>query len=156
MTRSPKGHSKTWGCMSACKRLLFLSRKPSVIAPKYLRFVGVLLRPTLTSLPTSGTLSMSAMRLSPSPGPSQQDPSKKSKVLIFGAGNFGSCLADHLGDSQHEVYMWSDGSLFFSQYSSCWTWSARSGSAEPDGCFVVCYTNAGSEVSVTFVASIAR
>ena len=47
------------------------------------------------------------MRLSPSPGPSQQDPSKKSKVLIFGAGNFGSCLADHLGDSQHDVYMWS-------------------------------------------------
>lgn len=29
-----------------------------------------------------------------------------SKVLIFGAGNFGSCLASHLGDSLHEVYMW--------------------------------------------------
>ncbi|KAF8640893.1 hypothetical protein AX17_000541 [Amanita inopinata Kibby_2008] len=29
-----------------------------------------------------------------------------SKVLVFGAGNFGSCLASHLGDSQHEVYMW--------------------------------------------------
>lgn len=29
-----------------------------------------------------------------------------SKVLILGAGNFGSCLADHLGDSQHEVYLW--------------------------------------------------
>ena len=29
-----------------------------------------------------------------------------SKVLIFGAGNFGSCLASHLGDSQHDVYMW--------------------------------------------------
>jgi len=33
--------------------------------------------------------------------------SLKSKVLIFGAGNFGSCLADHLGDSQHDVFMWS-------------------------------------------------
>ncbi|KAG6832528.1 hypothetical protein H0H92_000157 [Tricholoma furcatifolium] len=29
-----------------------------------------------------------------------------SRVLIFGAGNFGSCLASHLGDSQHQVYMW--------------------------------------------------
>lgn len=29
-----------------------------------------------------------------------------SKVLVFGAGNFGSCLADHLGDSQHHVYLW--------------------------------------------------
>ncbi|KAJ8522028.1 hypothetical protein ONZ45_g1395 [Pleurotus djamor] len=30
----------------------------------------------------------------------------KCRVLIFGAGNFGSCLADHLGDSEHDVYMW--------------------------------------------------
>lgn len=29
------------------------------------------------------------------------------KVLVFGSGNFGSCLADHLGDSEHEVSMWS-------------------------------------------------
>lgn len=29
------------------------------------------------------------------------------KVLIFGAGNFGSCLADHLGDSSHDVLLWS-------------------------------------------------
>lgn len=28
------------------------------------------------------------------------------QVLVFGAGNFGSCLADHLGDSDHEVYLW--------------------------------------------------
>lgn len=33
-------------------------------------------------------------------------PAGASKVLIFGAGNFGSCLASHLGDSQHDVYMW--------------------------------------------------
>lgn len=33
--------------------------------------------------------------------------SDKSKVLVFGAGNFGSCLADHLGDSSHDVLMWS-------------------------------------------------
>lgn len=37
---------------------------------------------------------------SPSPVP-------KSKVLVLGSGNFGSCLADHLGDSEHDVYMWS-------------------------------------------------
>ena len=36
-----------------------------------------------------------------------QSNGKKSKVLVFGAGNFGSCLADHLGDSSHTVYMWS-------------------------------------------------
>ncbi|KAK7059180.1 hypothetical protein VNI00_001807 [Paramarasmius palmivorus] len=29
-----------------------------------------------------------------------------SRVLVLGAGNFGSCLADHLGDSQHEVFLW--------------------------------------------------
>ncbi|EIM92296.1 glycerol-3-phosphate dehydrogenase [Stereum hirsutum FP-91666 SS1] len=34
-------------------------------------------------------------------------PGRKSKVLVLGAGNFGSCLADHLGDSSHDVYMWS-------------------------------------------------
>ena len=38
--------------------------------------------------------------------PHQQN-GHKSKVLVFGAGNFGSCLADHLGDSSHTVYMWS-------------------------------------------------
>lgn len=32
---------------------------------------------------------------------------EKSTVLIFGAGNFGSCLADHLGDSAHDVWLWS-------------------------------------------------
>ncbi|EPQ60497.1 glycerol-3-phosphate dehydrogenase [Gloeophyllum trabeum ATCC 11539] len=31
----------------------------------------------------------------------------KCKVLVLGAGNFGSCLADHLGDSEHEVFLWS-------------------------------------------------
>ena len=31
----------------------------------------------------------------------------KSKVLVFGAGNFGSCLADHLADSEHQVFVWS-------------------------------------------------
>ena len=32
--------------------------------------------------------------------------SRRSKVLVLGSGNFGSCLASHLGDSQHQVYMW--------------------------------------------------
>jgi hypothetical protein len=32
--------------------------------------------------------------------------SQNSKVLVFGAGNFGSCLASHLGDSGHDVYIW--------------------------------------------------
>ena len=46
------------------------------------------------------TLSRSFMMPSASPSP-------KGKVLVLGAGNFGSCLADHLGDSEHEVFMWS-------------------------------------------------
>lgn len=39
--------------------------------------------------------------------PSQTNGTAKSKVLVFGAGNFGSCLADHLADSHHEVLVWS-------------------------------------------------
>jgi glycerol-3-phosphate dehydrogenase len=26
---------------------------------------------------------------------------------VLGAGNFGSCLADHLGDSKHAIFLWS-------------------------------------------------
>ncbi|TFK30843.1 glycerol-3-phosphate dehydrogenase [Coprinopsis marcescibilis] len=37
---------------------------------------------------------------------SKSQPAQNSTVLIFGAGNFGSCLASHLGDSLHQVYMW--------------------------------------------------
>ena len=37
---------------------------------------------------------------------SKPQPAQNSKVLVLGAGNFGSCLASHLGDSQHDVYMW--------------------------------------------------
>ncbi|KAF7290502.1 Glycerol-3-phosphate dehydrogenase [NAD(+)] [Mycena kentingensis (nom. inval.)] len=37
---------------------------------------------------------------------SKPQPEANSKVLIFGAGNFGSCLADHLGDSEHKVFLW--------------------------------------------------
>jgi hypothetical protein len=39
--------------------------------------------------------------------PHHTTPTHISKVLIFGAGNFASCLADHLGDSEHQVYLWS-------------------------------------------------
>ncbi|KIJ24782.1 hypothetical protein M422DRAFT_194292 [Sphaerobolus stellatus SS14] len=31
----------------------------------------------------------------------------KKKVCIFGSGNFGSCLADHLADAVHDVLLWS-------------------------------------------------
>ena len=53
-------------------------------------------RAVSSSIPTKRV--MSAM---------SENPSEKSKILVFGAGNFGSCLADHLGDSQHDVFMWS-------------------------------------------------
>lgn len=39
--------------------------------------------------------------------PPSQQTEPKSEVLVMGAGNFGSCLADHLGDSSHEVLLWS-------------------------------------------------
>ncbi|KZV74910.1 glycerol-3-phosphate dehydrogenase [Peniophora sp. CONT] len=44
----------------------------------------------------------SPARITPShtPGP-------RSRILVLGAGNFGSCLADHLGDTEHDVFMWS-------------------------------------------------
>ncbi|KAJ7631217.1 glycerol-3-phosphate dehydrogenase [Roridomyces roridus] len=38
---------------------------------------------------------------------SKPQPDSESKVLVLGAGNFGCCLADHLGDSEHRVYLWS-------------------------------------------------
>ncbi|KAJ6575360.1 glycerol-3-phosphate dehydrogenase [Mycena capillaripes] len=38
---------------------------------------------------------------------SKPQPAANSKVLILGAGNFGSCLAEHLGDSDHRVFLWS-------------------------------------------------
>ncbi|KAJ7751249.1 glycerol-3-phosphate dehydrogenase [Mycena maculata] len=37
---------------------------------------------------------------------SKPQPDAHSKVLILGAGNFGSCLAEHLGDSEHRVFLW--------------------------------------------------
>ncbi|KAJ6520064.1 glycerol-3-phosphate dehydrogenase [Mycena sanguinolenta] len=37
---------------------------------------------------------------------SKPQPESNSKVLILGAGNFGSCLAEHLGDSSHQVFLW--------------------------------------------------
>jgi len=39
--------------------------------------------------------------------PKMQKSSKLSNILVLGAGSFGSCLADHLGDSDHHVFMWS-------------------------------------------------
>lgn len=41
------------------------------------------------------------------PARSPQPPSSRVRVCVLGAGNFGSCLADHLGDSEHDVLLWS-------------------------------------------------
>jgi len=59
-------------------------------------FIGLSFR-----LPERRFLSFTNMVYS-KPQPALQN----SKVLIFGAGNFGSCLASHLGDVEHHVYMW--------------------------------------------------
>ncbi|KAJ7070807.1 glycerol-3-phosphate dehydrogenase [Mycena amicta] len=37
---------------------------------------------------------------------SKAQPESNSKVLILGAGHFGCCLAEHLGDSDHRVSLW--------------------------------------------------
>ncbi|KAH7914777.1 6-phosphogluconate dehydrogenase [Hygrophoropsis aurantiaca] len=44
-------------------------------------------------------------------------PSSRSKVLVLGAGNFGSCLADHLGDSEHDVNIWSRHERFVEHFN---------------------------------------
>ena len=44
-------------------------------------------------------------------------PPPKSKILVFGAGNFGSCLADHLGNSDHEVFIWSREAQFVEYFN---------------------------------------
>ena len=46
-------------------------------------------------------------------------PVPKSKVLVLGAGNFGSCLADHLGDSEHEVLLWSRSKDLVDHFDKC-------------------------------------
>ncbi|KAJ7926019.1 glycerol-3-phosphate dehydrogenase [Mycena leptocephala] len=35
----------------------------------------------------------------------------------LGAGNFGSCLAEHLGDSDHRVFLWSRDALFVKHFN---------------------------------------
>lgn len=63
----------------------------------------LLLRPTSCN---SRTASFQTFRSLSAMYSSKDQPSQNSKVLVFGSGNFGSCLASHLGDSQHDVYMW--------------------------------------------------
>jgi hypothetical protein len=50
--------------------------------------------------------------------PQPATPAHVSKVLVFGAGNFGSCLADHLGDSKHAVFIWSRDAKFVKHFNS--------------------------------------
>ncbi|KAG6333699.1 hypothetical protein ID866_5382 [Astraeus odoratus] len=44
-------------------------------------------------------------------------PTPKSRVLVLGAGNFGSCLADHLGDCEHDVFLWSRQASFVEYFN---------------------------------------
>ncbi|KAJ4485913.1 6-phosphogluconate dehydrogenase [Lentinula aciculospora] len=75
-----------------------------------LRIISFFSRPTRSPIRARFThytdCSYSTARLTFMPSPTRSI-SEPSKVLIFGAGNFGSCLADHLGDSDHDVYLWS-------------------------------------------------
>ncbi|KAF9270015.1 hypothetical protein L218DRAFT_952214 [Marasmius fiardii PR-910] len=60
----------------------------------------------LSSISTSTIMSTVGRSSPPSPISPPTPPKHPSKVLVLGAGNFGSCLADHLGDSYHNVYLW--------------------------------------------------
>lgn len=84
LTRGPKRPIAT------CAALLITSRQTRPTALHQSRSFTRLVQP-------------SSFRMPPSPSPSGE----KSRVLVFGAGNFGSCLADHLADSAHDVLMWS-------------------------------------------------
>lgn len=66
-------------------------------------------------LRTHSTTSLSAAKFAMLSVPSTPPP--KSKILVFGAGNFGSCLADHLGNSDHEVFMWSREARFVEYFN---------------------------------------
>ena len=66
-----------------------------------------LTRPSLPSTNLVYTPTTSVHTLSGNFRMPSASPSPKGKILVLGAGNFGSCLADHLGNSEHEVFMWS-------------------------------------------------
>lgn len=66
-----------------------------------------LTRPSLLSTNLINTPTTYVHTLSRSFRMPSASPSPKGKILVLGAGNFGSCLADHLGNSEHEVFMWS-------------------------------------------------
>ena len=42
----------------------------------------------------------------------------KSRICILGAGNFGSCLAHHLSDSEHDVLLWSRSPSFAGYFNA--------------------------------------
>ena len=50
--------------------------------------------------------------------PSHVPPARASSVLVLGAGNFGSCLADHLGESGHAVRLWSRKAAFVAHFNA--------------------------------------
>ncbi|KAF7979372.1 hypothetical protein HWV62_42452 [Athelia sp. TMB] len=50
--------------------------------------------------------------------PAHVPPARTSSVLVLGAGNFGSCLADHLGESGHAVRLWSRKAAFVAHFNA--------------------------------------
>lgn len=95
--------------MLFCSRLRHLVHTPSLLH-KSLRFPRI---PTQNFLPSTRRYiqPLTAMY------PHHSTPTHISKVLVLGAGNFGSCLADHLGDSEHKVYMWSRDAKFVKHFN---------------------------------------
>jgi glycerol-3-phosphate dehydrogenase len=65
----------------------------------------------------------------------------KSNILVLGAGSFGLCLADHLGDSEHDVYLWSRSRDFCDHFNQHY----RSIRQLPEHQFPTCITAVGPE-----------
>lgn len=80
----------------------------TVIAPSHLFGVAHPRLPALARYNTANAPPTQARFTMPSGFQLPHSPrsSEKRKILVLGAGNFGCCLADHLGDSEHEVYLW--------------------------------------------------
>ncbi|KAI6107516.1 6-phosphogluconate dehydrogenase [Pisolithus croceorrhizus] len=75
-------------------------RIPAHCHPSALSLYRSVFIPTQAARPFSRSFSSHRVSMSSSPPP-------KSRILVLGAGNFGTCLADHLGDCDHEVFLWS-------------------------------------------------
>ncbi|OJA16154.1 hypothetical protein AZE42_00024 [Rhizopogon vesiculosus] len=101
----------------ALRRNIIVTHKPTKLYTRDTRITScsvVFFRP-FSQRNTHSSTSLSTPKFSMLSVPSTPPP--KSKILVLGAGNFGSCLADHLGNSDHDVFMWSREAQFVEYFN---------------------------------------